>query len=64
VSRGRGGVRKKKREQEEDDEENPDSDTVAVGRSKWEELSEMKKVIKDFMEHLAVCERVTKEGRY
>ena len=35
---------------------------MTVSRSKWEELSEMKKVMKDMVECLAVCERALKTG--
>ena len=63
VRRGRGGERKKKREQQEQQEEEDveeASDTVTVSRSEWEELFEMKTVMKDVVERLSVCERVLK----
>jgi hypothetical protein len=56
--RGRAVLRKKKREQQEEQKEDVEEvqiqDTVTVSCSEWEE---MKKTMKDAVDHLAVCER-------
>ena len=61
VRLGRGGERKKRKEQQEEDGEEA-ADTVTISRADWEELSEMKTVMQDVVERLAVVERVQKRG--